>query len=534
MTDLPDPADPLRRRWLGLATGAAALCTWAPGVMPARNHATPLARTRSGVLRGQTDDGVRVFRGIPYGGDTATRRFRRAQRETPWEGVRDAFDYGPSAPQPGVPDASEDCLRLNLWTPALRDEARRPVLVYVHGGGYATGSGSDPLYDGTRLARRGDVVVVSVNHRLGPLGYLHLGELGGREFASAGNVGQLDLIDALGWIAAHAAQFGGDPGNITLFGQSGGGAKIATLMAMPEARGLFHRAWTMSGQQVTAAGPRAAARRCALLMQAAGLAADDLTGLLALAPEKLVAAAQVADPSPVEDMRLYLGPVLDGQALPTHPFWPEAPARSAAIPMVIGNTRDETRAFLGRDPAAYRLSWDELPDRLARGQYVDLPVQTVIAEYRRLYPDWSPSEIYFAATTAGRSWRGAIEELEARARQGAATWAYQLDWSSPLDPDLRAYHTLDIPLVFGNLHHPTARTGQGASARRVSQALADALIAFARNGDPQHPGLPAWPQYSLRDRETLLVDDPCRVASDPRSGERRLYARGVFAQRGTF
>lgn len=531
MTDLPDPVDPRRRRWLELAAGAAALCT-APGVMPARDHPTPIARTRGGLLRGQTDGGIHVFRGIPYGADTATRRFRRAQREAPWEGVREAFDYGPSAPQPDTPDASEDCLRLNLWTPALRGDAR-PVLVYVHGGGYATGSGSDPLYDGTRLARRGDVVVISVNHRLGPLGYLHLGGLGGREFASAGNVGQLDLIDALGWIAAHASEFGGDPENITLFGQSGGGAKIATLMAMPGASGLFHRAWTMSGQQVTAAGPRAAARRCALLMQAAGLATDDLRGLLALPPDALVAAAQVADPSPVEAMRLYLGPVLDGETLPNHPFWPEAPAQSAALPMVIGNTRDETRAFLGKDPAAHRVGWDELPERLARDQYVDLPAPMVIAEYRRLYPDWSPSDIYFAATTAGRSWRGAIEELEARARQGAPTWAYQLDWCSPLDPDLRAYHTLDIPLVFGNLRHARARTGDGSSARRVARALGDALIAFARNGDPQHPGLPAWPRYSLAHRETLLVDNPCRVARDPRGGERRLYARGVFVQRGT-
>lgn len=526
---------PLSRRDLLMATLAVpGAALGSPAAAPPRTHPSPLAGTRSGRVRGAMDGGVCVFRGIPYGADTHAHRFRAAPAEPPWHGVREALVFGASAPQ-GVQlgAASEDCLRLNLWTPGLRDGARRPVLFYIHGGGYSTGSGSDPLTDGAALCRRGDVVVVTVNHRLGPFGYLYLGRLLGPEYGVSGNIGQLDLIAALRWVREHAREFGGDPDCVTLFGQSGGGAKIATLMAMPAAAGLFHRAWTMSGQQVTAAGPRAATRRAALLLQAAGGHDARAAGLLYLPAERLLQAAQVADPSPVEDTRLYLGPVLDGESLPAHPFWPQAPALSAGIPMVIGNTRDETRAFLGRNPDAHRISWGELPAMLERQQFVDLPVAVVIDEYRRLYPAASPSEILFAATTAGRSWRGAIEELEARARQGAPTWAYQLDWSSPRDPELRAYHALDIPLVFGNLEAPAARTGNGRGARRVAHALGDALLAFARSGDPQHAGLPSWSGYTLERRETLLVDDPCAVVQDPRGGERRLFARVPFMQRGT-
>ena len=302
---------------------------------------------------------------------------------------------------------------------------------------------------------------------------------------------------------------------------------------MPAARGLFQRAWTMSGQQVTAAGPRAATQRAQIAMQAVGAA--DADALRTLPMDALLAATRARDPSRVENSSLYVGPVLDGRSLPVHPFWPEAPAQSAGIPMVIGNTHDETRAFLGNDPANFALTWETLPAKLEKEQYVDLLPSVVIAEYRRLYPHYTPSEVFFAATTAGRSWRGAVEELEARARQGAPTWAYQLDWGSPLDGGkFGAFHTLDIPLVFDTTDRPGSRTGDSDEATRVAATMSEALIAFARHGDPNHGGLPRWQTYSLARRETMLFDATPQQTNDPRGGERRLYQQAPFIQRGTF
>jgi para-nitrobenzyl esterase len=534
-------ADLQRRRFLRdsahyamlLAVGSLPLLPSLANASPSTAPTDSLAKVRGGRLRGRFDQGVHSFRGVAYGADTATRRFQPALPEVPWRGVRDALAYGASAPQGGNDGpGSEDCLFLNVWTPALRDGVRRPILFYIHGGAYNNGSGSNPQYDGSALCRRGDVVVVTVNHRLNVFGYLYLAQLGDARFADSGNVGQLDLIQALQWVREHAHEFGGDADNITVFGQSGGGAKIATLMAMPAARGLFQRAWTMSGQQVTAAGPRAATQRAQIAMQAVG--AQDVDALLALPVPALLAATRARDPSRVESTSLYVGPVVDGGALPVHPFWPQAPVQSAQIPMVIGNTHDETRAFLGHDPANFTLTWETLPARLEKEQFVDLLPSVVIAEYRRLYPQYTPSEVFFAATTAGRSWRGAVEELEARARQGAPTWAYQLDWGSPLDDGkLGAFHTLDIPLVFDNTRAEGSRTGEAADAQRMAELMSEALLAFARTGNPQHSGLPQWEPYGLERRQTLLFNVPPQLADDPRGGERRLYQQAPFVQRGT-
>ncbi|WP_050992113.1 carboxylesterase/lipase family protein [Pseudoxanthomonas sp. GW2] len=536
------PADPARRRLLQAAGLGAGLAM--AGVLPvafAAQPASSVVATRAGRVRGLRERGVHVFKGIRYGEDTAPVRFQAPIAARPWRGIAEATGHGASAPQRGKEGpGSEDCLFLNVWTPGLDARARRPVLVYIHGGGYDTGSGSDPLYDGSRLCERGDVVVVTVNHRLNAFGYLYLGLLGGAEYAASGNAGQLDLVLALQWVRDNIAAFGGDPGNVTVFGQSGGGAKIATLMAMPAARGLFHKAWTMSGQQVTAAGPRAATQRAQLFLRTVGIdpeAGDALAKLRALPLEQVLEGTAARDFSRIEDTRLYFGPVMDGEVLPRHPFWPDAPAQSAAIPMVIGNTRDETRAFLGGDPKNFELGWDELPARLEKQQYVDIRADLVVAHYRALYPHYTPSEVFFAATTAGRSWRGAIEELEARARQpqGAApTWAYQLDWGSPLDGGtFRAFHTLDIPLVFDNIRQPGSRTGDGADAQAVADAMSGALLALARHGDPNHAGIPRWEPYSLPRRQTLLFDVLPALADDPRGAERAFWQQAPFVQRGT-
>lgn len=522
----------LKRSALALAAGALP----AHSVTAAPSPAYVGVRVRGGRIVGTREQGVCVFRGIRYAADTAPVRFRPALREDGWRGVCEAFAYGASAMQAGRDGpGSEDCLFLNVWTPGVRDGGQRPILVYIHGGAYSTGSGSEPLYDGTRLCVRGDVVVITLNHRLNALGYLQLPARAGSAFAQAGNVGQLDLVQALQWVREHAAEFGGNAHNVTLFGQSGGGAKIATLMAMPAAQGLFQRAWTMSGQQVTAAGPRSAKQRAQVYMDALGV--SDVEALLRVPVAALVDALATRDPSQVEDAALYFGPVLDGVVLPRHPFWPDAPAQSAEIPMVIGNTRDETRAFLGNDPANFMLTWDTLPERLGQQQFVDIDPVGVIAHYRKLYPAYSPSEVFFAATTAGRSWRGALEELQMRAQQGSATWAYQLDWY-PQDIDggtrRRAFHTLDIPLVFDNILQPGALTGTSAAAQSVADAMSAALLAFARRGDPRTEATAAWEPYAPPQRATMVFAGTPELQHDPRAGERKLYSRVPFIQRGTF
>ncbi|WP_370545507.1 carboxylesterase/lipase family protein [Caulobacter sp. 17J80-11] len=517
----------LGRRTLLAAGAAASLAAPAWAATPA-----PVAATKAGRVRGYVDTGVSGFRGIPYGASTAGRRFQPPLPAPAWKGVRETTAYGPASPQSkaGEP-TSEDCLYLNVWTPGL-DRARRPVMVYVHGGAYAHGSGSDPLYDGVRLARRGDVVVVTLNHRLNAFGHLYLAKLGGPAYADSGNVGLMDLVQALTWVRDNIAAFGGDPDCVTLFGQSGGGAKIASLMSMPAAKGLFHRAATMSGQQVTAQGPRGATARARAFMEALKLKPEQVGELATLPYERLVEGLSARDPIAGG---LYFGPVQDERSLSRHPFWPDAPAISAGVPMIIGNTRGETRNLIGgSDPSLFALSWDELPARLQPALFVDIDAETVIAEYRRLYPAYSPSDVFFAATTAGRSWRGALIELEARAAQGAPTWAYQLDWGSPIDGGKwGAPHMLDIPLVFGTTAAPNALSGDGVEARHMSELMTDAFIAFARTGDPRTPAVPEWPRYGLERRTTLSFDLAPRPVDDPRGDERRLFAKVPYVQTGT-
>ncbi|HWK48370.1 MAG TPA: carboxylesterase family protein, partial [Steroidobacter sp.] len=440
-----------RRELLGsslLLAGSLSL----PSIVHASSGKSSILATRAGKVAGVRAQGVHVFKGIPYGADTRSTRFLPPQPPVAWKKTRAALSYGPSCPQQGSGEQmGEACLVLNVWTPALQDGRRRPVMVWFHGGEFSSGSGSSALYDGTRLCQRGDVVVVTVNHRLNVFGHLYLARLAGPQYASSGNVGILDLVQALAWVRDHAEAIGGDPQRIMVFGQSGGGAKIATLMAMPVAKGAFQRAATMSGQQVTAAGPRGAAQRALTILETLKIAPSAVAKLNDVPTADLVAATRASDPSMV-GRNLYFGPVLDQSVLPRHPFYPDAPPLAAGIPMIIGNTLDETRAFLGNEPGVHELTWEQLPERLLSQLHVDIQPEYVIAEYRKLYPKYSATEVFFAATTAGRSWRGAVIEAELRAAQGSPAYAYQLNYRSPLENGrFGAMHGMDIPLVFDNI-----------------------------------------------------------------------------------
>ena len=518
----------LSRRTLIAAGGLVLAPSWVIAAGP-----SPIANTTHGPVRGYADQGIQVFKGVRYGADTGPRRFRPPAAPRPWTKVLDATAYGPSSPQGGGDGQaqSEDCLFLNVWTPGLRDGGRRPVMVYLHGGAYSNGSGSSPLYDGVRLCRRGDVVVVTINHRLNVFGYGFLARLAGPDFADSGNAGMLDILLALAWVRDNAAAFGGDPSRVMVFGQSGGGAKIATMMAMPAAEGLFHSAATMSGQQVTASGPLHATERMTLLLAAVGLTPDRAAEAATLPAERLLAGLAVRDP--FTPGGLDFGPVLDERSLTRHPFWPDAAPQGLKIPMIIGNTRDEARAFVAR-PDPFAMGWDEVAGRIAPEMRVDIDPDHVVAEYRRLYPDYSPSEVFFAAVTAGRSWRGAVIEAEERARAGAPAFVYQLDLSSTVEGGrLRAMHATDIPLVFDNLAARGSPVAPSAAAQSVADRMSEAFIALARTGDPNHPAIPAWTPYDLTRRATLLFDADTRLADDPRGGERRLFAKVPYIQPGT-
>jgi para-nitrobenzyl esterase len=482
----------------------------------------PVARTRHGRVRGAATGDVLSFKGARYG--APTRRFQAPERPHAWRGVRDALAFGPACPQRGLEGEpqSEDCLFLNVWTPAL--SGSRPVLVYIHGGAFNTGSGSSAVTDGARLSAYGDVVVVTLNHRLNAFGYAYLASHG---FPDSGNAGQLDLILALEWVRDNIANFGGDPACVTVFGQSGGGAKIATLMAMPAAAGLFQRAFTMSGQQVTASGPGNAARRTDAYLAALGLSAETARNIAALPADRLVEALTPTDPV-LGFGSLYFGPVLDQRHLTRHPFYPDAAPQSLGIPMMIANTHDETRGFVGADRSVFAMGWDDVPARLASAMRVDILSSYVVSEYRRLYPTYSPSDVYFAASTAARSWRGALIELEERAKAGAPAYAYQLDWRAPAEDGIfGAPHTLDIPLVFGTLEASEWIGARTPESEAMSRTMMDAFLRFARSGDP------GWTPYTLPARSTMIFDTTSRVENDPRGGERELFARVPYVQPGT-
>jgi para-nitrobenzyl esterase len=504
--------DRLTRRRL-LAAGAASLTlpmvAKAETFVPIQHFGGVAARDgtyRSGQRRSVNDAVSWAFTGIRY---ARAARFAAPVAVTTAEQLR-GESFGPACPQRGdrYQPQDEDCLFLNVWTPDIATQRQRPVMVYFHGGAYSIGSVTDPINDGATLAARGDVVVVTVNHRLNALGYLYLARLDPR-FPDSGNAGQLDLIAALHWVQRNIAAFGGDPGNVTVFGQSGGGAKIATLMAMPAAKGLFHKAITMSGQQVTASGPLNATKRAEAFLAKLGDGVDPATAPV----EQLVAALAATDP--ILGGGVYMGPVLDMRHLARHPFWPDAAPQSNGIPMLLGNTVLETRAFYAPDGKQLAgLSFDNLAARIAPEMRIDAHPEWVVGEFRARYPKAAPLDLFHRIVTAARSWRGQVEEAEARARAGAPAFVYQLDFED-------AKHTDDIGLSFGTIPDPTP------AQQAMSDRMMDAFVRFARTGNP------GWPTYDLAKRQTMIFDTDSRVEKDPRKWERELFARVPYIQPGS-
>lgn len=507
---------------------------------------SPVVETAAGRIRGLTVQGVHVFRGVPYGAPTGGRnRFRPPRPPEPWSGVRETTAYAGRAPQaaaaPQRPELAtvwgpvdtlavgEDCLTLHVWTPGL-DGAKRPVMVWLHGGAFSYGSANSPRYDSVRLAGRNDVVVIAVNHRLNIFGHLDLSRAGGERFAYSGNAGVLDLVQALQWVRDHAARFGGDPGNVTIFGQSGGGGKVSALLAMPSARGLFHKAIVQSGASVRFAEPERTTRLADAVLRHLGLGADRLDALQDLPVEALqaaVAPAQAALPRPALPLldRYNFGPVVDGGVLPAHPFDPAAPALSADIPLMVGDTRDESAIFLAPDDAVWRDTLDEDGLRRRVEAVAGAAAPELLAAYRARVPRASPADRLVSLLSASNFQVRSALLAERKAAQKAPVWMYRFDWTTPaFGGRLKACHSVEVPFVFDTLSvigEAHRRGGAQALADRVSQAW----TAFARSGRPDHGGLPAWPAFAPARRDTMLFDDDCRVVADPDRDVREAWAR---------
>jgi para-nitrobenzyl esterase len=549
-----------RRTLLRCSGMAAASLMLLRGERFAYGEDAPVATTAAGKVSGRVENGINVFRGIPYGEDTKKTRFKAPMVVGAWTGVKECVEWSTRAPQlvgervgrgavasgepvrtgfhlpPDIGEQSEDCLHVNVWTPGLRDGKKRPVLFYIHGGAYNNGTVNCDLYDGNRLCHRGDVVVVTVNHRLNAFGYMYLGELGGSEYADSGNAGMLDIILALKWVQNNIAEFGGDASRVLIFGQSGGGAKCATLMAMPGAKGLFHRVLTMSGQQVTAKPTVIANEVTKDVLDRLGVKYDGLDALKALPMEKIQEAARVSS--------AWL-PVRDGGALPRDPFDPDAPGISAGVPMILANTHDETvTSAAGRTG---ELTWEQAPEALKTsvGQYLGAySPEEIIRRYREIYPERDAAHVVVAAAVAFRAWPGQVIEADRRAadaRSQAHTWVYRIDWKVPFAGHW-ALHTIDLPFVFDNVALAPGMCGASAEEQAGAQPLAtrmsEMLIAFARTGDPNCKAVPRWPSYGLKDRDTMIFDSgtgdtETRVEKDPR-GEERVFAAGAhYRQPGT-
>lgn len=521
----------------------------------------PIVDTTSGKIRGASISSVQVFKGIPYGGATGgDMRFKPPVKPQPWPGVRDALSFGPTAPQAShaeaggggtggrgaermaqlmafirdlsgdEPPMGEDCLALNVWTGGVADGRRRPVLFYIHGGAFTTGSGSWTLYDGLGLARRGDAVLVTVNHRLGALGYLHLAAFGGVEYAHSGNAGMLDLVLALEWVRDNIEAFGGDPRRVLVMGSSGGASKTATLLAMPRASCLFQRANLMSGPMLRAASTEHATAVAERLLTRLGIAPADFRKLHDVPAARLVLEAEhVGAPigsalagAAKPEQFMPLQPVVDGEVLPAHPMDPVPSPHGVDVPVMIGSAKDDMTLLMFASPWFGALDNDGL-EKMARS-FFGHATETVLAEYRREKPSATPTEIACQIVTDRTMWTGSIEWAERRAKAACApTYVYRFDFETPAFGGLfGAAHGGDIPFALNNAG--SAMAGDRPDNPAMAKMMSDTWVAFAATGNPNNGALPPWQPYDPAQRATMLFDLPPHVESDPRARIRRLLA----------
>jgi para-nitrobenzyl esterase len=533
-----------------LAAGLAAAVATAANLTGSRSafaSSSPVALTTAGRVRGIASDGVYVFKGVPYGAPTSGKnRFMPPQPPIPWSGERDTLEYGLSTPQSDptakrAPAASssligelsdrpegEDCLVLNVWTRGLRDGRRRPVMFWIHGGGFQAGSGSSPGYDGTNLCKRGDVVVVTINHRLNVMGFLHLGDLGGAEFARTGNVGMLDIVQALQWVRDNIEAFGGDPDNVMIFGESGGGRKVGTLLAMPGARGLFKRAVIQSGPTIRVVTREDATTAAQAVLDELQIARKDFRKLQDVPLDRLMPAYFAASRKHGFNHTVTgFAPVVDGDVLPQHPFHPAASAVMPEVPLLIGTNRTEMTLQLSGDSAAFALDEAGLQSRV-QGLLGEHATE-VLGVYRKAVPQATPSQLFFLIVSDNRYCAPIMTIAERRAALGRApVYAYYFAWETPVQGGrLMSPHALEISFAFDNTERSSRFTGGGARPAALADKMSDAWIAFARTGVPDTGKLPKWTPYSASRRATMVFNDASEIVNDP-LGARREAMQAVL------
>ncbi len=499
-----------------------------------------------GKIRGARHEGVTIFKGIPYAGRVSgDRRFRRPAESQPWTGVRDALHLGAPAIQPSRPDEpepAEDCLFLNIWTPGT-DNQKRPVMFYSHGGGFVIGSGGSAGQDGTNLARTFDVVVVQTNHRLGLLGFLYLDELAGAEYAGSGNQGLLDIVAGLEWVHTHISLFGGDPNNVMIFGESGGGAKTSCLYAMPEAAPYFNKASIESGPGVRMLTREMAAETTALVLQALSISPNDWRKVLDVPAAELLRIQSQFAPIPphrrqrktgeiAEPASRGFGPVVDGGVLPVHPFDPTAPAISRNKPLMTGWNEDEYTFFAWDrgDTSAFTLDFAGLEAKLEPQYGSD--TKQIIATYRRAMPSASAPDIFVAIASITMMGLGSVEIAEKKAAQhGAPVYLYHFGYKSEMKIPGTEYavgtpHAMDITFKFNNEtphNSPGFLSGNNPDRFIASHAMGELWTSFARTGQPTAVGVPEWPAYTLEERSSMRIDTRCEVMHNRFSEELAMW-----------